>query len=537
MPTLPVSFSFPRLIGVWPGGLAHTDGPVLSSYLTDPPTDRQPPAAPLQPLAPADPALTLIASVLRKALMLDGRSFSPILKPANGRDGWRTRRHQCFEPEAVAAMVMDPAWIIGLRHRDHTRLVVVDLDNHGRENWRPDDPRLIALQAAAEALGMSSALYRTPNGLHLWLALPEAVPIVRAHWLLCVLLQRVGVDRAEVEVFPSLATGSVIADAKARPESHGVRLPGQPGSALWVGDRWAEDPTLIWQELEAALEQAEACPEWQELQEAAAALEQEHKRVRRRFPSRPRSSRRPGGDDPIEWTGTGESNRHLGVLANRGYRDGHRDREALAAYIEAAALAAPGFDRWASLDTKRQLAGKARDWAKCCIARPPLSRCRPRSNDPGRNPRLKRESFCSLLAGCERAAREHGEGAVLWSARKVHEYTGIARTTLARLRFHWPLRLLAILYRRRSEHPAVGGSDPSPKGGDHPAVVSVESINLLPLPARSLRPLARNLSPPSSAGVDHPMPTLAATVSLHSWQAAQRTREREELARWLGAAA
>ena len=230
--------------------------PVLSQQLTDLQPNRQSSAAPLPRLAPADPALTLIASVLREALMRDGRSFDPILRPANGRDGWRTRTHQCLDPEAVAVLVMDPAEFVGLRHRHRTRLVAIDLDNHDRENWRPDSPRLTALIAAAEAGGIVPVLIRTPNGLHLWLALPEAVPIVRAHWQLRVLLQRAEVDLDSVEVFPSLASGSAITDAKARPASNGIRLPGQAGSALWVGDRWADDPILIWQELEAALELA-----------------------------------------------------------------------------------------------------------------------------------------------------------------------------------------------------------------------------------------------------------------------------------------
>lgn len=374
--------------------------------------------------------------------------------------------------------------------------------------------------------------------MHLWLALPDAVPKVRAHWVSRELLQRAGVDSVEVELFPSLASGSTIADAKARPASNGIRLPGQHGGALWVGDRWVDDPVLIWQQLEADLELAEVCPEWQELQEAAAALEQEHKRARRRFPSRPRSSRRPGGDDPIEWTGTGQSNRLLFDLAQRGYREGHRDCEALAAYIEAAALVAPGFDRWASLDTKQRLRPWAMDKAKWLIARPPLAKCRPRSNDPGRNARRSRESFCTLIDGSERAAREFGAAAVVWSARKISEYTGIHRKTLSRKRFNWPLRLLAILHRRRSEHPAVAGTHPSPKGGAQPAVVSVESINPSPPvtadPARCLPD--HHCRPPSTADPP-PMPTRAATVSLHSWQAVQRSREREELARWLGAAA
>ena len=527
--------------------------PVLSLQLTDPAPDRQPFAAPLQPLAPADPTHALIASVAREAWMRDGRIFHPILKPADGSDGWHTLK-RCLDPEAVAYLVMgaplDPLpwlpgwakdwfreWIIGLPMRHRTRLVAIDMDNHhGEQNWRPDDPRLIALQAAAEAGGIVPSLHRTTNGMHLWLALPEAVPIVPAHWQMRELLRRAEVD--SVELFPSLDSGSTITDAKARPESKAIRLPGQVGSALWVGDRWVDDPVLIWQQLEADLELAEVCPEWQELQEAAAALERQNKRLCRGFPSRPRATRPPGGDAPIEWTSTGQSNDLLGLLANRGYRDGHHDRESLAAYIEAAALAAPGFDRWASLDTKRELAGKARDWAKSCIARPPLARCRPQSNDPGRNARRSRESFCTLIDGSERAAREFGAAAVVWSARKISEYTGIHRKTLSRKRFNWPLRLLAILHRRRSEHPAVGGTHPSPKGGAQPAVVSVESINPFPPgtadPARC--PSDHHCRPPSTADPP-PMPTRAATVALHSWQAAQRSREREELARWLGAAA
>jgi hypothetical protein len=508
--------------------------PVLSHHLTAPSPDRQPFAAPLRPLAPLHPDLGLIARVLTEALMRDGRTFDLIRKPADGSGGWQTVPYQCFEPEAVAAMVMDPAWIIGLRHRYHVRLVAIDLDNHhGVQNWHPDSPRLIALQAAAEAAGIAPSLHRTTNGMHLWLALPEAVPKVRAHWVSRELLQRAEVDLAEVELFPSLASGSTIADAKARPASNGIRLPGQHGGALWVGDRWVDDPVLIWQQLEADLELAEVCPEWQELQEAAAALEQEHKRSCRRFPSRPRSSRRPGGDDPIEWTGTGQSNDLLGLLANRGYRDGHRDPEALAAYIEAAALAAPGFDRWASLDTKRQLTGKARDWAKCCIARPPLAKCRPRSNDPNHNDREHARCVAKVAAAAARFGRRLGDKAMGWNERKASKAIGITRQTFRKLKPLWRVRLLAACYASRS----VLGTHPSPKGGDHPAVVSVESINLLPLPARSPRSLARNLSPPPPAGVDHPLPTLAATVSPHSWQAAQRSREREELARWLGAAA
>jgi len=243
--------------------------------------------------------------------------------------------------------------------------------------------------------------------------------------------------------------------------------------------------------------------------------------------------------ETIVWIASGQSNRLLGELANVGWFAGHRDQQALALFIEKAAREAPGFTRFASFDTQRRLSRWAGEWAACCIARPPTACAarRPCSADPGRNGRLRREAFCSVLAGCERAAREHGEAALGWSARKVAEVAGIARTTLQRLRFHWRLRLLALLYRRRSEHPAAVAATPTSKGGDLSGCSSIESINLFSFSARLPRPLARSFSPPPPAEADHPLPTLPAPLAPHRWQAARRKREREELAAWLGIAA
>jgi hypothetical protein len=308
---------------------------------------------------------------------------------------------------------------------------------------------------------------------------------------------------------------------------------------------------LIWRSIEDGLRIAAASaedPAWRELVKEAAAMERQHERGCAALVAFNRRPHRPARPAPaaviaarlaaIQWTAPGQSNALLGALANIGWAAGHRTVEALGAFIDAAAREAHGFATFASADTKRRLSRWSAEWAACCIAHPPVAAgSRPRSADPGRNARLSREAFCAVLAAAERAAREVGEAALSWSARKVAEAAGIARTTLARLRFHWRLRLLALLYRRRSEHPAAVAATPTSKGGDSSGCSSIESINLLPLPARSLRSLARNLSPPPSAGVDHPVPTGPAPLAPHRWQAAQRAREREELAAWLGIAA
>jgi hypothetical protein len=476
----------------------------------------------------------------------DPRSFDPIERPADGSAGWRTRKNLCLEPDSVAFRVVDPDIIIGLRHRFQTRLPAIDLDNHGDGPpvWTRDGAATLALIRAAEAADCEAVLVPTSHGLHLWPALPEALPTVRVHWILRALLHRAGIDHRTVELFPSLPSGTPERDAKARPRSHGIRLPGQAGT-VDPADPFT-DPVLIWQSLRGALDLSSRrvdSPAWRGLVRQAAAMERRHKRAltgRRTFrlgPASPAAVRRRL--EAIVWTASGQSNRLLGELANVGWFAGHRDQEALPSFIAKAACEAPGFASFASLDTQRRLNRWAGEWASACIARPPSSCAarRSRSADPGRNARLRREAFSALVSACERAAREHGEAALDWSARKVAEVAGIARTTLQRLRFHWRLRLLALLYRRRSEHPAAVAATPTSKGGGPSGCSSIESINLLSLPARSLRPLARNLSPPPPAEADHPLPTLPAPLASHRWQAAQRAREREELAAWLGTAA
>lgn len=495
-------------------------------------------------------------SVLANGFMPgDPRFFDLITRPANGSKGWGPVWKPCLDLDEVASCVLDLHRIIAIPHRYHTRLCVVDLDNHGDGPpvWTRDSPRLLALARTAEAHRVGVEIVPSPHGIHVWLELPVALPIVRAHWLVRRLLDLAGLDHPPSEIAPSLRSGTDEANPKHRTRSKHIRLPGQPGTVI-PGDPWT-DPFTIWRSIEDGLRIAAASaedPAWRELVKEAAGLEREHERGRAALVA---FNRRPARPAPaaviaarlaaIQWTAPGQSNALLGALANIGWAAGHRTVEALGAFIEAAAREAHGFATFASADTKRRLSRWSAEWAACCVAHPPVAAgSRPRSADPGRNARLSREAFCAVLAAAERAAREHGEAALSWSARKVAEWSGVARTTLARLRFHWRLRLLALLYRRRSEHPAAVAATPTSKGGstnagigNNPGRSPSESINLLPLPARSPRSLARNLSPPPPAGVDHPLPTLPAPIAPHRWQAAQRAREREELAAWLGAAA
>jgi hypothetical protein len=482
--------------------------------------------------------LKLVSSVILDGFMAgDPRTFDYILRPADGSGEWHTEKDQVLTPDLVALFVSDPDQTIGLRHRYRTRLAAIDFDNHNAINWTREDPRLRRLIALAETAGAFPVLAPTPHGLHLWLALPAALPVVTCHWLLKSWLAAAAIT-AKVECFPSLSSGDPQCDAKERKLSNGVRLPGQAGTVR-LGDPWT-DPFATWSELRQGLAMATAGPEWDARLETARGMERAHKRAskdRRRFVCSKRSAPLP------EWTGPGQSNQRLGALANCGWIRGSRDVDSLAAWMASAAPTCPGFSAYASANTRSRLAPWCRAWAISCVKSPPTLAAARRSSsaDPGRNQRLPRENFCRLLQTVENAAREHGTAALDWSERRISEAAGIARTTLRRMRFHWHVRLLALLYRPRSVHPAVGGSDPSTKGGggimglgDSPGSDPKKIHSSAIGPARSARSPDPNLSRSPSGGTDPLSLTLPVPPSsLHPWEAERRDRERRELAQWL----
>lgn len=500
------------------------------------------------------PEALLIARVLEKALMLPEagghcRTFDPILRPPAGGE-WSTA-HGCYDVPTMAAMVLDPAKIVGSRHRHQTRLVVSDIDRHGAAispYWHPDGPEaspaLQRLLGEAEAVGCCHAIFRTPSGgWHVWILLPEAVhhSVAAAIGLALAARADLQVTPGRLEVFPSLTRWSDSPDARHRPRCNGFRLPGQQGGATWIGGAvgWCDEPATAWEEAAAAVELADgaATPAWAELLEEAAVTRRRH-RPRRVLRGPGVGRHRPHRPHAVEWTGPGESNDNIGLLTTRLYQPGEAP-EQLGERVAVAARACPGFSRYASRDTVSRLTAWCLHWAIACHRRPPratASRCQ--STDPGRNHRLHREAVCRLIDAAHRAAREHGAEVFGWSERRVAEFAQVGRNTLRSLLSLWRGRITAAVYGA----PAGGGSDPLPKGvhlrGQEETMqrsearhgvglVSVPEINSLdPVPPVAFRPCR----PP-------PPPPLAMPIAPARDATARREHERAELARWLGLAA
>jgi hypothetical protein len=490
---------------------------------------------------PRSPEAALVASVLRQTVMLpeaaapSGRTFDPIWRPAAG--DWRTL-HRCMEPAEVAALVLDPAGTIGLRHRHQTRLLVLDIDRHGSAvspYWDPHgptaSPALQRLEAEAVRVGASIVVYRTPRGgWHVWIVLPVAVHHQKAAAIGAALLARADLEPApgRLELFPSRTAWSPSPDPRARPRSNGFRLPGQAGGAVWVGGAlgWSDDPVTAWQEAAAAVELTDgaATPEWDALLQEAAALRRRHRPpLGSAAAGHHRKARRPC----VRWTGPAQSNGNLGDLANLLYQPG-LSPEQLGERVAAAARSAPGFAEHASEDTKHRLNRWAVDWAQHCIANPPR---RQKSTDPGYNQRQERLARSKMITAAYLAVKKCGPEAMNWSLRQIATVAGVHRQTAKKHLQLWKARAYAAvlsgrgrrLFGKGGTHPLPRGGHLAPQatGGSLPAVPCVENRPLHPVP----------IGPPAQ---DRPSPLEPLPPSTaHDLLSAKRARERAELEAWL----
>ena len=455
-------------------------------------------------------------------------------------EGWRSEP-AAWPLERIAAAVHDPARIVGIRPEGLIRLLLVDIDrkpDRVSPYWHPygQSRQLLALEREAAAAGCSVTLLRSSasGGLHALIALPEPVKAWRGHWLALELVSRAGMREAPgaCELFPSRLDYSDSADPANWAQSHGYRLPGQEGSALICGTRTASDPELIYGELLEALEATEAGPGWLELQEAAAARQRATRAPRATH--RPRhASRRAHG---VRWTAAGQSEQNLRRLTSwaRAAHPQAVTEEALGPLIEAAALNAPGFDQWASAETRRDLSAWCHRWARCSLRRDRAPHAPAPKGDKHHNKRLMRQSQAALT----RLWRKLQTAAASMSQRAVADSAGLDRKTVCK---HWSFWLQLV----RGPYPAI-------TGGAASAVPCLPSIHLsspVPptrpaevfTPAATVETAARPPDPPprsrltrSPEAPDRPvMPFRPEAVPANPW----RARERAELAAWLGLAA
>jgi hypothetical protein len=466
--------------------------------------------------------------------MPDGRTFDLIARtPGNP---WHTIPNRCFGASEVAALVLDPQRVVGIRHRHLCQVLSFDIDAHRPSPspyWRPDgqSPELQRLEALSAEHGLGHCLMRSSSsgGLRVHLVLPVPVHPELAHHVGLLLAARAGLHIApgRCELFPSSTRFTPGGDPKTWKRRHGLRLPGQAGSALWTGRGWADDPLLQWKELEALLEVTVPTPAWdallQEARRSLRAARCQRPQLRGGIPRRPCATIR----HRVAWTGPSQSNDNLGKLAIAAYlQTVSRHPEVLGPIIARLARDAPGFERWASADTKGRLEQWATAWARSCIASPPQRK----SRDPGHNARRHRMAVCQVIAAAHRAAKEAGEEASSWSLRTIASFTGLHRQTVKKLLGIWQARVRAAVFAGRGRRLFVAGTHPLPSGGgSKPQACSLPTAVLFPVENRPLELVSTG--PPAADRHQSLQPQESSTPL--AWLAQKKSRERAELLAWI----
>lgn len=492
-------------------------------------------------------------------------------------EAWKSSKRRWRLPQ-LAEAVWDDRLIVGIRPRGPVRAVWVDIDRHDdavSPYWHPygEGRQVRALEREAAAAGCGSCLLRSSasGGLHAVILLPEAVPAWLAHWIASELVARAGMTQGAgiCEVFPSRLDYSDSTNPADWAKGKGVRLPGQEGSALLIGTTTASDTALIYEELQAQLEGTSADARWQELLEAAHS-----RRKAERQATGPNHRPRPaeGHSGPscrVIWDGQHQSNDNIGRITTwaRCTHPWAVTVADLAPVIEAAALAAAGFEQFASAETKRNLRRRCEEWARSSLKRDwRPGRPQPEGGDPGRNERLMQQARQAIRAVLDRL----GEVARHMSQRALAAIAGVNVKTLRR---HWD----SVLHEWVVQTPPISvPTTGAPSASDQPEENKQPDCSISPLrpaaieasaaptatpaeaPAQSSRPsiwaglrhalrwpadrverprLAESIKPPPDPPPDDAppaaMPFKPEAAPADPW----RVRQRAELAAWLGLAA
>lgn len=366
--------------------------------------------------------------------------FHEVIQKRDG-ESWKSCSEGGWTLDHIAKAVASPDLVIGIRSEKDTRIVVFDIDKKSGFSscyWDAlgDSPALNRLKEEIERIGCAWSMTRSSSsgGLHLQVTLPEAIHTWKAHWVGRVLALRSGIalEAGQAELFPSRVDYST----EGRQRSHGVRLPGQEGSALILGRSVIEGGDLIYKQLLCDLDETEANEEWERILEAAVRLSKAEKVEGYKKPSVKLFNL------DVEWTGPGQSQANLMKITRWivAKNPGVTCPSTIGQKVQEAAISTPGFLQFASRETQQDLARKngglgermARSFLKRVFSGV-KSVIQKLGGDPERNERLFKQSQDKLRKAWIETC-EAGEDPRKLSQRKVAILTGLNRKTVIH---HW----------------------------------------------------------------------------------------------------
>ena len=288
---------------------------------------------------------------------------------------WLTAKYAILPP-AIFEKWQNPNELIGLRFGVNTRYGLLDIDNGSK--WHNEDG-LRAIKGVLETIGINDTiLIRSSfsDGWHLYYFLPEAVNSFKLAQTVAIALFENGLElkSGQLESFPNV---------KKYVENgfglfNGHRLPLQTGSHLLDDDF---DPYS--NSIDTFLNHADQCALSVDFDVLSERLETAGDRYKNLFQtpnvinlagfkSKKYSNKGKMWKESLEiaidtgWTDDAQTNDLLGLFAIYGrVFVGIEDEYELAAYIQATAIACPGYSQ--HCDHQKDIELRAAQWARCCI--------------------------------------------------------------------------------------------------------------------------------------------------------------------------
>lgn len=292
--------------------------------------------------------------------------WQAIVKPNDPDEPWETLTKYPLTPRKLWNLWQDGAQVVGVRFssKDGTSYGLIDIDIGSPYHPRQDPDALSRLRSALEDLGITRTFLLQSSwsgGLHLWIPLPERVP---TFWFAAAL--KLGLEAhgfvlktGTLETFPNCK-------AYARPgtftQFQGHRLPLQPGTGSVL---LTDDLQPISNDLTAFFNIWDTCAAAQSMETLCEAIA----RARVSFKRRQQKSQdveqwrkeleREIGEG---WTGQGQTNHLLKMIACYGVVFERLTGEALVEYVQRIATSRPGYLQWCR--HQHEISRRCREWAK-----------------------------------------------------------------------------------------------------------------------------------------------------------------------------
>ncbi len=262
---------------------------------------------------------------------------------------WLTENRYQLKPRNLWQEYQNPEKIIGLRFDNYqTHYCLLDIDRGSPYHPARDRAQFNSVLAALEDIGLCRPLLvrsSDSEGIHVYYFLPEPVPTFALACAVKFALEDASfhLRSGHLEAFPNCKSYS-----KDKPTDYnGHRLPLQTGS-YWLDSDGLPTTDDLGQFLDAA-DLAAANQDMAALQKAIAAAAKNRRRLR--FTpdiSYDAAEWKRHLEERIAegWTGQSQTNDLLLDFARYGHVFLHLEGDALVDYVEAQALAAPGYKRW-----------------------------------------------------------------------------------------------------------------------------------------------------------------------------------------------